>query len=179
MVKLFLVLADGLQELGVGGLTGEEFLHDLLNVREACLSANLLEGSLNLISPRHLLIHLRLQEGAPEFLRQEVFIHLQLVAILVVAGGLVPNLLLTVVALVSSLKGSFLVIERLQDRSKTILSLEVILIDQSHQLLQSVLGLQTSLLSLPILLGLVHVHLLFVLVTLTERVEVDLNSYQV
>ena len=113
MVKLFLVLADGLQELGVGGLTGEEFLHDLLNVREACLSANLLEGSLNLISPRHLLIHLRLQEGAPEFLRQEVFIHLQLVAILVVAGGLVPNLLLTVVALVSSLKGSFLVIERL------------------------------------------------------------------
>ena len=55
----------------------------------------------------------------------------------------------------------------------------MILIDQSHQLLQSVLGLQTSLLSLPILLGLVHVHLLFVLVTLTERVEVDLNSYQV
>lgn len=58
MVELLFVLANGLQELGIGCLTGEEFLHDLLNVREAGLSANLLEGSLNFISPRHFLVHL-------------------------------------------------------------------------------------------------------------------------
>lgn len=111
VVQLLFVLADGLQKLRIGGLTGEELLDDMLDVREASLSTNLLEGSLDLLRPAHLPVHLRLQEGAPELLRKEVFIHLELVAIFVIASGLVTDLLLTIVTLVATLKGRLLVVE--------------------------------------------------------------------
>jgi len=111
VVKFLLILADSLQKLRVGGLTREELLHDLLDIGEASLGANLLESSLDFVRPRHLLVHLRLQEGTPELLSQEVLIHLQLVAVLVVAGSLITDLLLTIVTLVSALKSRLLIIE--------------------------------------------------------------------
>ncbi len=74
-VEFLLILAHSVQKLGVSSLTSEELLDDLLYIREACLCTNHLESLLNLCSPRHLLVHLALEEGAPELLSQEVFVH--------------------------------------------------------------------------------------------------------
>ena len=54
-------------------------MHDLLNVREASLCVDLLESLLDLGVASHLLLHLRLEEGAPKLLRQEILVHLQLI----------------------------------------------------------------------------------------------------
>ena len=55
----------------------------------------------------------------------------------------------------------------------------MILVDEPHELLQSVLRLQSCLLSLAVLLRLVHEDLLFVLVTVAQFVESDLNCNEV
>ena len=94
VVQLLLIFADSLQQLGVCSLSGEELLHDLLNVRKASLGTDLLEGLLDLSRACHLFVHLGLEEGAPELLSKEVLVHLQLIAIFVVVGGLVADLLL-------------------------------------------------------------------------------------
>ena len=114
-VKLLFVLTNSLQELRVRGFTGEEFRDNLLDIRKASLSTDLLESILDLSSARHLFVHLRFEMGAPEFLSEQVLVHLQLIRILVVISGLVSDLLLACVTLDSSLKSSFLVIKRLQD----------------------------------------------------------------
>ena len=67
-VKFFLVFADSMEQLRVSCLSCEEFLDDLLHIREASLSSDHLEGLLDLRSPGHLLVHLALEEGAPELL---------------------------------------------------------------------------------------------------------------
>ena len=115
-VQFLLIVADGLEQLRVGRLAREKLLHDLLNIREASLRSDLLEGLLNFSCSCHLLVHLRLEEGAPELLRKEVLIHLQLVRVLVVIGSLISDLLLPSVALDTSLKSGLLVIKRFQDR---------------------------------------------------------------
>ena len=79
MVKLLFVFAYSIQQLRVRRLSREELLHDLLDVGEACLRADLLERLLDLGRAGHLLVHLRLKERAPELLRKEVFVHFQLV----------------------------------------------------------------------------------------------------
>ena len=78
-VKLLLVLAYSMEQLTVGCFTSEELLDNLLNVREASLSVDLLESSLNLGVAGHLLLHLCFKEGAPKLLRQEVLVHLELI----------------------------------------------------------------------------------------------------
>ena len=55
----------------------------------------------------------------------------------------------------------------------------MILVNKPHELLQSVLRLQSCLLSLAVLLRLVHENLLFVLVTVALFIESDLNCYEV
>ena len=55
----------------------------------------------------------------------------------------------------------------------------MILVDKPHELLQSVLSLQSSLLSLTVFLSFVSVHLLLVLVAITKLVEPDLNRNEV
>ena len=78
-VEFFFVIADGLKQLRVGSLSCEELGDDLLDVREASLSSDLLEGLLDLRGPRHLFIHLGLQKGTPELLGKEILVHLKLV----------------------------------------------------------------------------------------------------
>ena len=78
-VKLLLVLAYSMEQLTVGCFTSEELLDNLLNVREASLSVDLLESSLNLGVAGHLFFHLGFKEGAPKLLRQEVLVHLELI----------------------------------------------------------------------------------------------------
>ena len=109
-VQLLLVVADGLKKLRVRGLPCEELLHDLLNIGETRLRSNLLESLLNLSSACHFLLHLVLKESAPEFLSQEVLVHLQLIRVLVVICSLVTDLLLASVSLDTPLQGSFLII---------------------------------------------------------------------
>lgn len=114
-VQLLLVVADSLQQLRVCGFSREEFLNDLLHIRETCLSANLLESLLDLCGSGHLFVHLGLEEGAPELLCEEVLVHLELVGVLVVIGSLVTDLLLSSVSLDTSLERSLLVIERFEN----------------------------------------------------------------
>ena len=78
-VKLLLVLAYSMEQLRVGGFTSEELLDNLLNIREASLGVDLLEGSLYLGIAGHLLLHLGFKESAPKLLRQEVLVHLELI----------------------------------------------------------------------------------------------------
>jgi hypothetical protein len=78
-VKFLLVIADGLKQLRVSGLSCVELGDDHLDVRETSLSSNLLEGLFDLGGSSHLLIHLGLQKGAPELLSKEIFVHLELV----------------------------------------------------------------------------------------------------
>lgn len=131
-VKLLLVVADGLEELWVGSFSGEELLNNLLHVREPSLSPDLLESLLDLSRTCHFLVHLWLEEGTPELLCQEVLVHLELVLILVVIGGLVTDLLLSRITFDASLKGGLFVVEWFQDRSQTVLPLEMVLIDEPH-----------------------------------------------
>ena len=109
-IKLLLVLADSVKQLRVGCLASEELLDDLLNVREASLCVDLLESLFDFGISSHFLLHLGFKESAPKLLRQEVFIHLELIRIFVVVCCLVPDLLLPCVALDASLEGSLLVI---------------------------------------------------------------------
>ena len=179
VVELLLVFANSLQKLRVGGLSGEELLHNLLDVGEASLGANVLEGLFDLGGACHLFVHLGLEEGAPELLSEEVLVHLQLIAVFVVIGGLVADLLLAKVSLHAPLERRLLVVQRFENGGKPVLSLEVILVDKPHELLQSVLRLKPRLLGLAVLLGLVHEDLLLVLVTVALLVESDLNRNQV
>lgn len=78
-IQLLFVLTHGVQQLRVGRFSCEELLHDLLNVTEARLSSDLLESTLYLSCLRHLSVHLVLEELSPEFLSQEVLVHLQLI----------------------------------------------------------------------------------------------------
>ena len=71
---------------------------------------DLLESLLNLGVTGHLLLHLRLEEGAPKLLRQEILVHLQLIRVFVVVRSLVSDLLLSGIALDASLQGSLLVV---------------------------------------------------------------------
>ena len=103
IVQLVLVVTHRLQQLRVSLLAREELLHDLLDVGEASLRPNLLEGLLDLGSVIHFLVHLDLEESAPELLSEEVLVHLELVGVLVVVGGLVADLLLASVSLDPSL----------------------------------------------------------------------------
>ena len=178
-VQLLLVVADCLEQLRVRGLTREELLHDLLDVGEARLRPDLLEGLLDFGRPRHLFVHLGLKEGAPKLLRQEILVHLQLVRILVVICSLISDLLLASVALDSSFKSGLLVIEGLEHGCQSILPLEVILVNQAHQFFQSVLRLEPLLLRMPMPFGLLLVNSLLVLVTILGLIEPDLNGYQV
>ena len=57
-VQLLLIVADGLEQLRVGRLAREKLLHDLLNIREASLRSDLLEGLLDFSCSCHLLVHL-------------------------------------------------------------------------------------------------------------------------
>ena len=139
----------------------------------------MLEGLFNLCSAGHLFVHLRLEEGAPELLSKEVLIHLQLIAIFVVISGLITDLLLTQITLHTPLECSLLIVQRFEHGGKSVLSLEVILVNKPHELLQSVLRLQPRLLGLPVLFGLIHVYLLLILMAFTLLVEPDLNRYQV
>ena len=70
---------------------------------------------LDLCGSGHLFVHLGLEEGAPELLREEVLVHLELVGVLVVIGSLVTDLLLSSVSLDTSLERSLLVIERFEN----------------------------------------------------------------
>lgn len=112
-VQLLLVVADSLQQLRVGGLSCEELGHNLLNIGETGLCPNLLEGLLDLCSSGHLFVHFCLQEASPEFLGQEVLVHLELVGVFVVIGCLISDLLLAGVSLDATLQGSLLVVEGL------------------------------------------------------------------
>jgi len=178
-VQLLFVFAYGVQQLRVGRLPREELLHDLLDVAEAGLRSDLLERALNLRRLRHLRVHFVLQELSPELLSKEVFIHFKLVGVFVVVGGLVADLLLSRVPLDTPLQRCLFVVERLQDRGETIFPLEVVLVDQSHQLFQSVLRLQSLLLGLTVFLGFLLENLLLVLEALRRFVLPDLNGNQV
>jgi len=76
-----------------------ELLHDLLHIREPCLCSDLLECLLNLSSTRHILVHLRFEEGSPKLLSEEVFVHFSLILVLVVICSLVSDVLLSSVTL--------------------------------------------------------------------------------
>lgn len=178
-VKLLLIIAHILQILAVSSLTSEEFLDDLLNIRLASLGTNVLESLFNLGSSVHLLLHLALEEAAPELLGKQVLVHLEFVGVLVVVGGLVADLLLASVALDASLQGSLLVVKRLQHGGEPILSLEMVLVNQSHQFLQSVLSLEALLLGLSVLVTLLLEDSLLVLVAILGLIETDLDSDQI
>lgn len=163
----------------VGRFSREEFLNNLLDVGKACLRADLLECLLDFGRSRHLLVHLCLQEGAPELLGQKVFVHLELVRVFVVIGSLVPDLLLAGVSFDAALKGSLLVVKGFQHGRQSVLPLEMVLVNQSHQLFKSVLGLQTFLLGLSVSVRFFLVDLLFILETLLSLIESDLNGNEV
>ena len=110
---------------------------------------------------------------------EEILIHLKLIRVLIVISSLITNLLLPGVALDASLESSLLVVERFENRSETILSLKVVLIDQSHQLLKSVLSLQSLLLCLSVPFRFLLVDRIFVLVAVLSLIESDLNCDQV
>ena len=55
----------------------------------------------------------------------------------------------------------------------------MVLIDESHEFLEAVLGLKPLLLGLSMTLGLFSVHLMLVLITILSIIELDLDSDQV
>lgn len=110
---------------------------------------------------------------------KEVFVHLQLVGVFVVIGSLVTDLLLTLVALDTTLEGSLFIVKRLEHGCESVLPLEVVLVNQPHQLLQSVLGLESLLLGLPVFIGLLLINLLLVLEAVLGLIELDLNGNEV
>jgi len=112
-------------------------------------------------------------------LSEEVFVHFELIAIFIVVGGLVADLLLAKVTLHAALKRSFFVVERFKHRGQPVFPLKVILIDKSHKLLQSVLCLEPGLFSLSVFLRLVLVDLLLIFVTIAVLIKFDLNSDEV
>ena len=151
----------------------------MLNIREASLSSDLLEGLLDLSSPRHLFFHLGLQKCTPELLGQEVFIHFELIGVLVVVGCLISDLLLAGISLDASLKGRLLVVKGLQYGSESVLPLKVVLVNQPHKFLKSMLGLEPFLLSLPVFVSFLLVNLLFVLEAFLRFVEANLNGNKI
>ena len=178
-VKLLLVVRNGLKELGVSGLPCEEFLDDLLDVREASLSSDLLEGLLDLSIFGHLSVHFGLQKCRPELLSKEILVHFELIGVLVVVCSLISDLLLASVSLDASLKGSFLVVKGFEHRSESVLSLEVILIDQSHELFKTVLSLLSLLLGLSVSITFFQVNFLLVFKAILRFIELDLNRNQI
>ena len=178
-VQLLLVVAHGLQQLRVGCFPREKLLDDLLDIGEACLRSDLLEGLLYLSRPCHFLVHLRLEESAPEFLRQEVLIHLQLIRVFIVIGCLVSDLLLPGIALDSPFQRGLLVVEGLEHRCKPVLPLEVVLVNQAHKLLKTMLSLELLLFGLAVTLGFLHVDGVLVLVAILCLIEANLDGDQV
>ena len=178
-VQLLLVVRHSLKQLTVGRLPREELLNDLLHIGEASLRPYLLKRLLYFRRARHLLVHLRLKEGAPELLRQKVLIHFELVRVFIVVGRLIADLLLPRVSLDSALERGLFVVEGLEDAGEPILPLEVILVDQPHQLLEPVLRLQSLLLGVPIPLRFFHVYCLFVFIAVLGLVEADLDGNEV
>ena len=55
----------------------------------------------------------------------------------------------------------------------------MILVDKPHELFKSVLGLQSLLLRLPMLVGLLLIDRLLVFVTFLRLIEPDLNGYEI
>ena len=70
-IDLGLIVADSLQELTIGLLSGQELLHDLLDISTACVLSDGLECLLIFLLVAHLLLHLLLEEGTPEPLYKE------------------------------------------------------------------------------------------------------------
>ena len=133
----------------------------------------------NFCRPGHFFVHLGLEECAPELLSQEVLIHFKLIRVFIVIGCLISDLLLSSIALNSSFKCSLFVVKRLEHGCKTILPLEVILINEAHQLLEPVLRLQPLLLCLTVSLRFFHKDRLLVLVAILRLIKPNLNGDQV
>ena len=112
-------------------------------------------------------------------MRQEILIHFELIGVFIVIGCLVSDLLLSCVSLDSALERRLFIVEGLEHGSKSVFSLEVVLVNESHQLLKSMLCLQSLLLSMAIPFRFFHVNGLLVFVAVLRLVEADLNGDQV
>ena len=91
-VKFPLVLADSPKQRGVSLLPRQKLGDHLLHVGVASGGPDLLEGLFQLVVLLHLVLHLFLQEGAPEPLHVEVFSQLDLVHVFVLAGSCLRDL---------------------------------------------------------------------------------------
>lgn len=154
VIYFALVVAYSHEQLAVGLLTGEEFVHDLLHISQPSARPNLLEGVLYLVSTLHLLLHLLLQECTPHLLYHEVLLHLDLVGVLVLVCSCLCDLLLPRDPVHAPLQRLLLVADRLVQALYALLPVPLLLVDEVHQLLQLLLRLQTLLLRFTVLLTL-------------------------
>lgn len=92
-VDLLVTVVNILKQVGVGLLTGQEFLHKLLDVSYSSGRLDILESGVNLSRIRHLLLHLLPHESVPQLLDVEVLPVLDLGLILAVVGSLIGDLL--------------------------------------------------------------------------------------
>ena len=86
-------------------------MHDFLHVRETCRGTDLLEGVLDLVGSLHFTFHLLFEELAPHLLDHVVFLHLELVRVLVLVSCSFGNFLLAGNAIHSSLESLLLVLD--------------------------------------------------------------------
>ena len=108
-------------------------MHDLLHVREARGSPDLLERVLDLEGPLHLALHLLLEELTPHLLDHVVLLHLELVRVFVLVGRGLCDLLLPSHSVHSSLQGLLLVLNGFVQGFYALLAMALLLVYEVHQ----------------------------------------------
>ena len=99
LVDLGLVVANGLQEGGVGLLTLLETSYHCLHISHTSVSLDLFESFIDATRGLHLLVHLLLHEIVPQFVNVQVVSHFELCGVLALIGGGLSDLLIFLLAL--------------------------------------------------------------------------------
>lgn len=130
-------------------------MNDLIDVRETSGGPNLLECLFDHKMVVHLALHLLLQEGRVQPLNQELFLHLDLILILVLVGCHFGDLGLSLDALHPSPECIFLVPDGLLQTLDSLLPLSLVHFDCHHDLVQFHLRLDPILFRCTLFVGLV------------------------
>ena len=147
-VNLGFTGGDRLQESGVGLLTLLEATDHGLNVCDASVCLDLLEGIVDASGGFHLLVHLSLHEVVPQLVDVEIVSHLELGGVFALVSSSLSDLLILLLALNTALNRLFLIGDASLEFEDSLLTITLLLLDVLHQVVEDVFRLELILLGL-------------------------------
>ena len=139
---------DRLQESSVGLLALLEATDHGLNVCDARMCLDLLEGIVNAPRGFHLLVHLPLHEVVPQLVNVEIVSHFQLCGVFALIGSSFSDLLVLFLALDTALNRLFLIGDAPLEFKDALLTVTLLLLDVFHQVVEDVFRLELLFLGL-------------------------------